>query len=134
MKQRIECSISTPERFIYEGEIDFAVLHAHDGERGYLINHTPFISQLGEGEVRLSTDRKVEYFFIEGGIVEVCDNRMIILAENAYEKSELDAAAIESQLEHLAGEISETSPFTRDGMSVRAQSRRLKLHLRVARR
>jgi len=90
--KKIACTILTPERNLFDGEIAFAVVDAHNGEMGFLVDHAPLISELGVGEVRLSDGKSTEYFVVEGGIVEIRTNKMIILAEKA---SKLGATDIE---------------------------------------
>lgn len=99
--KKIHCSILTPERHIYDGEIEFAVVQAYDGERGFLINHAPLVSQLGVGEVRLSDSKKTDFFVIEGGVVEMRNNKLIILAETAQSKDDLDKKQLEVRLKEL---------------------------------
>ncbi len=99
--KKIHCSILTPERHIHEGEFDFVVVPAYDGERGFLVNHAPLVSQLGVGEVRLSDSKKTDYYVVEGGLVEIRNNKLIILAETAQNKSEIDKKKLESRLSEL---------------------------------
>src|SRR3990172_1070888 len=99
--KKIACTILTPERNLFDGEIAFAVVDAHNGEMGFLVDHAPLISELGVGEVRLSDGKSTEYFVVEGGIVEIRTNKMIILAEKASKKEELDKRELEIQLHEL---------------------------------
>jgi F-type H+-transporting ATPase subunit epsilon len=103
---KIKCTILTPEKMIYEGDVDFAVVEAHDGARGFLYNHCPMISELGIGEVKLRSGESSEFMIIEGGLVEIKDNKMIVLAESAVKKSDLNKDEIQKQLDRIAGESS----------------------------
>jgi len=101
MSMTLDCSIITPERNFYDGKVNLAVVQAYDGEMGFLANHAPLISELGIGEVRLINDNKVEYVFIEGGIVEISNNKIIILAEKAFKSEELNEDDLEKRLVQL---------------------------------
>jgi F-type H+-transporting ATPase subunit epsilon len=132
MIRKINCSILTPEKTIYEGSIGFAVVQAHNGEMGFLYNHAPLVSELGIGEIRLRDENKTDYFIVEGGIVEIRGNRMIVLAENAYTKDELNAAEIENRLKSLKDR--EFPPFSKEKLLIQVEEQKLKVRLKVASR
>ena len=132
MIRKINCSILTPENILYEGEVGFAVVQAHNGEMGFLYNHAPLISELGVGEIRLRDEQLTQYLVVEGGIVEIRDNKMIILAENAYKKEDLNADEIEKKLKELREK--EYKSFSEEKMLLQIEEDKLKAHLKVARR
>ncbi|MCP4131885.1 MAG: ATP synthase F1 subunit epsilon [bacterium] len=132
MKRTINCSILTPEKVVYEGDIEFAVVQAHDGEMGFLFNHSALISELGVGEIRLSNDVKTEYLVVEGGIVEFLDNKMIILAESAVKKDDLDSDEIQKQLNELGSTA--VDPFSKEGYMITLEKDKLQARLKVASR
>ena len=84
--KKIKCSILTPDRYLFEGEVAFAVVQAYNGEMGFLVDHAPLISELGLGEIRLQDGKTTEYFVIEGGVVEIRDNKLIILTETGEQE------------------------------------------------
>lgn len=134
MERLINCSILTPERQIYEGQVGFAVVQAHDGEMGFLYGHSPLISKLGIGEVRLNNLKSVDYLVIEGGVVEVKDNRIIVLAEKAFKKSELSAQELEKKMKELDTEMEQMEKFSPDKFELKLEKDRLKARLKVAKR
>ena len=135
MIRKIDCSILTPEKTLYEGSVGFAVVQAHNGEMGFLYNHAPLVSELGIGELRLRDENRTEYIVIEGGIVEICKNRMIVIAENAYTKSELDPADIEKKLKELEVlKEKETKPYSNEKFLIQLEEKKLKVRLKVASR
>ena len=77
MVRKIFCSILTPERIVYEGEIEHVVVQGQNGKLGFLFNHCPLISRLGVGAVKLGSTTNVEYIWIENGILEI--NLVIVL-------------------------------------------------------
>jgi F-type H+-transporting ATPase subunit epsilon len=131
MSMKINCSILTHERVIYEGMVDFIVVQSTDGELGFLYNHTPLIAELGIGEARLRTTERADYFYIDGGFVEIKDNELILLAESAIEKEELSKNEVEGQIR----EIREQG--IRDlgqRLDLEVELKKLKAQLRVASR
>jgi F-type H+-transporting ATPase subunit epsilon len=77
----MKVEILSPEKRIFEGEASFVYLPGSDGSLGVLNNHAPMITTLGKGEVRLKTDKEEKRFTVNGGTVEVLNNKVIILAE-----------------------------------------------------
>ncbi len=134
MERVINCSILTPEKLIYEGDVGFAVVQAHDGEMGFLYGHSPLISKLGVGEVRLNNPKSVDYLLIEGGVVEIKNNKLIILAEKAYKKSDLSAADLDLKMKELDSKINEMAPFSEDKFILRLEKDKLKVKLKIATR
>jgi len=132
MVNKIDRTILTPERVLFEGEVGFAVVQAHDGEMGFLYNHSPLISELGVGEIRLRDEKSTSYFVVEGGAVEIRDNKLIILAENAIPKSELDMVEIEKKMKELAAKDVKT--YSDEFFFVRAETNKMKVRLKVAKR
>lgn len=98
---KIKYTIITPEKIFSEGEADLAVFEAHDGGRGFLFNHCPMFLELGIGEVKMRNGDSTEYMVIDGGILEINNNSMIILAESINCKSELNKDEIQEQLNEM---------------------------------
>ncbi len=134
MERVINCSILTPERLIYEGEVGFAVVQAHDGEMGFLYGHSPLISKLGIGEIRLNNPKSVDYLVIEGGVVEIKNNKLIVLAEKAFKKSDLSAADLDSKMKELDSHMNEMPQYSEDKFILKLENDRLKVRLKVAKR
>ncbi|PKL18647.1 MAG: ATP synthase F1 subunit epsilon [Spirochaetae bacterium HGW-Spirochaetae-5] len=134
MERVINCSILTPERLIYEGEVGFAVVQAHDGEMGFLYGHSPLISRLGIGEIRLNNPKSVDYLVVEGGVVEIKNNKLIILAEKAFKKSDLSASELDLKMKDLDNQMNEMPQYSEDKFILKLEKDRLKVRLKVARR
>lgn len=78
----MKLEIITPERHIYDGETALVQLPGSDGLFEILNNHAPMIAALGNGKVKVQTlDGKFEYFDIRGGVVEVLNNKILVLAD-----------------------------------------------------
>ncbi len=74
--------IITPDRTVYTGEVTLVQLPGLDGSFEILNNHAPIISALKTGSVKVKTsDEKLLYFDILGGVVEVLNNKVLVLAE-----------------------------------------------------
>ena len=75
--------IITPDRKVFEGEVTSAQFPGADGSFEVLNNHAPLIAALRAGEVMLTSATGREAIRIEGGVVEVLRNNVIVLAEGA---------------------------------------------------
>jgi len=132
MSRKISCSILTPEKFVYEGETEFAVVQAYNGEMGFLLNHAPLIAELGTGEIRLRDKDSAMFFVVEGGIVEIRNNNLIVLAESAVPREDLDVDDLEDELKELKS--MEFEPFSDERFEVQQEIERTKIKLKVARK
>jgi F-type H+-transporting ATPase subunit epsilon len=131
MNKKINCSILTPERTLYEGDVDMVVVQAHDGEMGFMSGHSPLISELGIGEIRLKNANSTEYFVIEGGIVEVRNNKIIILAENALKKEELDREDLQKRMNAIVVRKGQASK-SKERFEIQMEQIKLKARLKIA--
>ena len=75
--------IITPDRKVFEGEVTSAQFPGADGSFEVLNNHVPMIAALKAGDVVLTGTTGREAIRIEGGVVEVLRNNVIVLAEGA---------------------------------------------------
>ena len=74
--------IITPEKKVFQGEVNSVQLPGTNGKFEILNNHAPIISTLVKGHVRVIDDNNnVELFEINGGVIEMQNNKIIVLAE-----------------------------------------------------
>ena len=99
MASTIQVDIVSAEEQIFTGEAYMVYAPAIQGEIGVAPRHTPLISPLKPGEVRLDMgDGNEEFFFISGGIIEVQPHLVTVLSDTAIRAHDLDeAAALEAQ-------------------------------------
>jgi len=77
----MQVDIITPDQNLFSGEADAIVVPGADGQLGILDNHAPIIVALKAGNIKLSSGSTDQSFDINGGVVEVQNNKVIILAE-----------------------------------------------------
>ena len=98
----LECTLTTPEELVFEGAVDSVIVPAADGEMGFLPRHAPIVGSLGFGELRVSSqDGGKQAFFVNGGFVQVVDDRVTVLAVEAQAVGELDAESVRADLSKL---------------------------------
>jgi len=90
----IHVDVVSAEEAIFDGEAEFVALPGEAGELGIYPQHTPLITRIKAGAVRIKMpERKEEEFvFVAGGILEVQPNRVTVLADTAIRGADLDEA------------------------------------------
>lgn len=73
--------IITPDKSLFNGEAKEVSLPGIDGSLGILDRHAPLISALKSGVIKLNTGSEEKTFDINGGVIEVLNNKLIVLAE-----------------------------------------------------
>ena len=99
MASTVHCSIVSAEREIFNGLVEMVVASGTIGELGIFPGHTPLISGVKPGPVRLRLEGgDEEVFFASGGYIEVQPTAITILADTAVLADDIDeAAAVEAQ-------------------------------------
>lgn len=82
MADTFELKVATPERLIVDEQVVSAELPGKDGYLGILAGHAPLLSLLGEGNLTYSSGGSNTVLKINGGFVEVLDNRVSVLADS----------------------------------------------------
>ena len=77
----MKLEIITPEKHIFEGDADLVQLPGSDGLFEILKNHAPMIAALSKGKVKIGNNNEYQYIEINGGVVKVEDNRILVLAD-----------------------------------------------------
>jgi len=86
----LQCTILIPEGRVYDGEVDFVAVPAHDGEIGVLRGRAPLVCQLNVGALRMRTGKVEERWFVDAGFAEVLDNHVVVLTQEALRPEEID--------------------------------------------
>ncbi|RTL42877.1 MAG: F0F1 ATP synthase subunit epsilon [Burkholderiales bacterium] len=95
----LHVDVVSAEEQIFSGEAKFVALPGESGELGILPKHTPLITRIKPGAVRIERpDGSEEFVFVAGGILEVQPNRVTVLADTAIRGKDLDEAkAVEAK-------------------------------------
>lgn len=77
----MQLEILTPDKALYSGEVVSVILPGSKGQFEILKNHAALVSSLDKGVVVVKTaDGKQEQFELKGGVVEVLNNKIVVLA------------------------------------------------------
>src|SRR6476661_1418231 len=89
----IHVDVVSAEASIFSGEARFVALPGEAGELGIYPKHTPLITRIRPGAVRIEkADGSEEFVFVAGGILEVQPNGVTVLADTAIRGADLDEA------------------------------------------
>jgi F-type H+-transporting ATPase subunit epsilon len=94
MAHMIQVDVVSAEEQIFSGQAKFVALPGESGELGILPRHTPLITRIRPGAVRIerADNGEEEFVFVAGGILEVQPNRVTVLADTAIRGHDLDEA------------------------------------------
>lgn len=93
MSSTIHVDVVSAEESIFSGKARFIALPGESGELGILPRHTPLITRIKPGSVRIELpDGSEEFIFVAGGILEVQPDVVTVLSDTAIRGKDLDEA------------------------------------------
>jgi F-type H+-transporting ATPase subunit epsilon len=123
MANSLHVEIVSAEEQIWAGEALLVSASAQMGEVGIAPGHTPFISRIRPGEVRVkpADDSDEIDIYVSGGIMEVQPHVVTILADTALRVDEIDEAAAQKAKEEAEAALAGGKPGEIDYAAVQAQ-------------
>ncbi|WP_418965529.1 F0F1 ATP synthase subunit epsilon [Cetobacterium sp.] len=100
MANSFKLELVTPLAKILSEEVNFVMLRTTEGDMGILPNHSPFVAGLATGEMKVRNNGQEKFYYVSGGFVEISDNVVTILADEAMDVKDIDleAARREAQI------------------------------------
>ncbi len=129
----LKLEIITPERRVYEDEVDMVVAPASEGYVGILPRHAPLLTSLGRGELRVKKGGIESSLVVFGGFMDVRAGRVTILTDVAERAEEIDERRARQAREQAQREL-ETATSAADEARARAALQRALVRLRVTER
>ena len=121
MANTIHVDVVSAEEQIFSGEAEFVALPGEAGELGIYPKHTPLITRIRPGAVRIQTTNGGEEFvFVAGGILEVQPNGVTVLADTAIRGGDLDEAKAQ-EAKRMAEELMQNQESTIDYAKAQAE-------------
>ena len=103
MATPFKVSIVTPEEALYEGEAELVIARSPEGDFGIMNGHIPFLAALVPGLVTVVHGGQRESYIVPGGFLEASgphdDYHVIVLADDAEEAGDIDAAEAKRRIE-----------------------------------
>ena len=130
MVSKVQCSIVSAEEEIFSGAVEMVVASGTIGELGIMPGHTPLLSGVKPGPVRLILEGgEEEVFFASGGYIEVQPNHITILADTALRAADIDEAAAaraQQEAEQQLSEVQAEIDFARVNADIAEQAAMLR--------
>jgi F-type H+-transporting ATPase subunit epsilon len=83
----MKLQILTPDKSVFDGEVEALLVPGSSGPFLILKDHAPILSSLSKGDVRITANGKETYYTVSGGFVEFHRNQAVVLAESADDKA-----------------------------------------------
>jgi F-type H+-transporting ATPase subunit epsilon len=122
--RQLFCRIITPQEVIYDGEANLVIARIPDGDVGVLVDHSPLVSTVEAGEVRIREKDEQRVYATSDGFFKVSENLVQILVEEAVSPEDIDVGEAENRVEEAEREISEVSEEAEDRDRVLEEIRR----------
>jgi len=92
---KLKFEIVTAERVVYSEDVDVVIAPGSEGELGILPSHAPLITSLQPGVLTVRNDGQEVDIFVNGGFLEIMQDKVTILADVAERADEIDMARAE---------------------------------------
>ena len=133
--EKFRVEVLTPEGKVFDEEIEQISTKTTVGSIGILANHEPVLAMLDPTELRLyRSDSDVVSFAQAEGYIQVADNRVLILVEEAQSPERLDVAQLRERLKVAEEELSSADEDSARQRVAGRDKRRLEQFLEIAER
>jgi F-type H+-transporting ATPase subunit epsilon len=112
--RQLFCRIITPERPVFDDEVDLVITRIADGELGALVDHAPTVSTVEIGNVRIQQGEEWSVYATSDGFFKVSENLVQILVEEAVPAGEIDVEEAENRVEEAEKQLAEASDEERE--------------------
>lgn len=102
----LKLEIVTPERKVFDAEVEGVTIPTASGEAGILTNHAPLVSELKPGVLSYTArGGAIDRLAISGGFVEVSGNKVSVLTDTAEAPAEIDVEAARAERDAAEKEL-----------------------------
>ena len=126
---KLSIEIVTPEKRILAVQADEAIVPGARGLFGVRPGHTPFLSLMEPGWMTLREGTSTQRFYVAGGFVEVANDNVRVLADQAETEAEVDVEAAKRRLSEAQDKLKGLSPddarFQVEAATVRRETARI---------
>jgi F-type H+-transporting ATPase subunit epsilon len=131
--EKFPVEVLTPEGTVFEGEVEQISTKTTAGSIGILANHEPVLAMLDPTELRLyRSDSDIVSYAQAEGYMQVAENRVLVLVEEAHEPGSLDAAQLRGRLEEAERQLEQAGEDTEARRVAERDITRWREFLRIA--
>jgi F-type H+-transporting ATPase subunit epsilon len=128
----LHLEVITPERKVYEEDVDMVVAPASEGYVGILPHHAPLFTTLGPGEFKVKRGGVEEVLAVFGGFMDVRADRVVVLTDAAEPADEIDAGRAQQARDRAQQVLAAGPASAADEQRARAELQRALVRLRVS--
>ncbi len=99
----MHCELRTPERVLFSGEATMVVARSLRGEFGVMNGHAPLLAVLTPSPLRIKTPDGEVAFALARGLLQVDGNEVVILAQEAVPKEEINLDSVRARIAEVSG-------------------------------
>ncbi len=131
----LHLEVITPEKRVYEDDVDMVIAPGSEGYLGILPHHAPLLTSLGPGEFRVKKGGIEEVLAVFGGFMDVRADRVVVLTEAAEPAEEIDAQRAQEARERAQQVLNQAATLSAaDEARARAALQRALVRIRVSER
>lgn len=131
--KKLQLEVITQESRILSATVDIVIVPAYDGQISILPGHIGLLTRLQAGELYVITGPSITVLAISGGLLDVHDNQVSIMAESAIRADEIDIIKVEAAKQKAEESLKERLSETEFALA-EADLRKAVLELKVAKR
>ncbi len=131
----IRCEIVSQDRVVFSDDADIVVLPGAEGQMGILPNHTPLLTVIQYGIVKIRNKDGEAFFTVSGGVAEVQPDQVTILADAAENVEEIDLQRAETARRKAEERLKQSIPSDQDAyLKIQSAIHRSTLRIDAVRR
>ena len=130
----LHLEVITPERKVYEDDVDMVIAPGSEGYLGILPHHVPLLTALGPGEFRVKKGGTEEVLAVFGGFMDVRPDRVVVLTEAAEPADEIDAQRAQEARDRAQQALASAAMDPAEEARARASLQRALVRIRVSER
>jgi F-type H+-transporting ATPase subunit epsilon len=123
MADKLHFALVSPERELFNGDVDHVVVPGSEGEFGVSPNHAPVMSVIKPGALKVFDDGNVRRIFVNGGFADVTPDGLTVLAEEAVDLADIDPATLEQDLKNAQEDLRDANSDAKRDAAQRAVAR-----------
>jgi F-type H+-transporting ATPase subunit epsilon len=131
--EKFQAEVLTPEGTVFDEEVELVSTKTTAGSIGILAHHEPVLAMLDPTELRLyRSDSDIARFAQAEGYMQVADNHVLLLVEEAHEPDSLDASALRERLDEAQRRLEAAGDDTEARRVAERDRDRLQAFLQIA--
>jgi F-type H+-transporting ATPase subunit epsilon len=131
--EKFPVEVLTPEGTVFEDEVEMVSTKTTAGSIGILANHEPVLAMLDPTQLRLyRSDSDIVSYAQAEGYMQVAENRVLLLVEEAHEPGALDVSSLRERLQEAERELQQAGEDTEARRVAERNTARWREFLRIA--